>query len=330
MADVFIAVTQPEIIPEEWPPKAQQPQSNDAAANFFAPTYEPVANSQGAVIHSGPTPESPGVPVMNVERSFAPAPAPITNDGHAAIFSRPAGVERPVTQPAQSPDVQLTGGVGAPISNERGAGTIHYNAPPTPPEAHAAVATEPQPIASTPVISNERNVSFVPSPAPPTAIIPGMPGTPPPESVRHVGQPSPIPMNVSGDTFIAPAAGVVQGGGGYNPDAQILQQPGAVLNVDSDRSIGGGGDPTRLAGSDSVSFGGIGAPIDLGGTDVVKAASGDTTRAAGGDDVTMTPNADALGNQETFAGAQGDPIANKDFNDYVPGAVGKPLKRNVT
>lgn len=330
MADVFIAQTRPEVMSDEWPPKPKAPLSNDKQTFFpKTGTEQPVANSQSAVIHQGPQPDQPGQPVQSVEARFVPAPQPISNDSHAAIFTRPSGGSKAPAERPPSKDVQFLG-AGAPISNDRGAAIIHYNAPPEPPAQVSDPWVEPitdvQPQPGT-TISNERNTNFVRSSLP-LHSVPGLSPDMTPQGARYIPS-SPIPMNVSGDTFIAPAAGLVQGGAGYNPDSQILPR-GGVINVDNDRTLGGGGDTTKMAGSESVVFGSRGAPIEVGGTEAIQAKSGDTTQPAGHQDVLMAPSAGNIGNQESYNGAQGDPIANKDFNDYVPGAIGKPLKRNVS
>ncbi len=182
-------------------------------------------------------------------------------------------------------------------------------------------------------ISNERNVSFVPGPAA-AAPLPVYPGYPPAQdpvsndAPRHVVS-APTPFIPNGDVFIAPSAGLVQGGGGHNPDSQILGSIGQVMNADTDRTIGGGGDQSRDARHGEVSFSGQGK-MDVGGTEVQTALSGDMTKVAGTDDVIMAPSGESVGNQESYSGAQGEPVANKDHNDFITGAVGKPLKRNVT
>lgn len=327
MAEVFIAQTRPEIIDENWPPKPAEPFRSDAPKDFV-PAPQPISNSDSAVIAHGPPPlpQQPG----------APAPLPISI-GSVESYATPNH---------------------GPISNERGAGTIMGEPPPWASLRHNNMPPPPAPI------STNLEVRFTPGPAPvennPNRHIahapPRIDGLPPPaHQVPHTptpapqggepefirtGQPGVAPaqlgatLQVNHDSYVPPpptfssapvprpAGGVINVGGG---DVQIL--PGTTPPVaNSDTTIGGGGWMHRHARQEEVSIAGQGAqsPLNIGSSDVQMAPSGDTTRQAGVEDKTFAGAAGMLGNQEAFAGAQGEPIANKDLQDMSFGGVGKP------
>jgi hypothetical protein len=117
--------------------------------------------------------------------------------------------------------------------------------------------------------------------------------------------------------------GVINVGQG---DVQILPGTNRAI-ANSDTTFGGGGDMVRHARQDEVSFLGRNAPqgpLSIGTSDVSMAPAHDTTRVAGTEDKTFAESAGMMGNQEAFAGAQGEPIANKDKQDMSFGGVGKP------
>ena len=150
------------------------------------------------------------------------------------------------------------------------------------------------------------------------------------EMPRHL-PPSRVPLNFGGDVFLAASAPQPN-----SPDAQILESTGQPFYADTDHTMGGGGDITKAPNTEDVSFAGQGK-LNVGSTDVQSALSGDRTRAPNAENVIFTLTEKALGNQESYAGpvevgslAPVAPVNNRDFVDTVQGAVGKPLKRNVT
>jgi hypothetical protein len=287
----------------------------------------------------------PSDPITNRDVSMTPpSSAPVSNEsashGYAPMHDGPLPARQPGQQISNT-EVSMGQG-GAAISNDRGPATIFRSHPRPMSDRVASPAPAPLPYnVIGGAISNERSVSFVPYAAPPqsdyfpeaveTSEISGMPGSPVPEP----GSPN-LPstlvtnrggtLNFTGDVSLAPSGGSPI----LNPDTQITR--GAMLNMNTDRTLVRSGDTTKPAGSSDVFFGGDGGgPVNVGGSDVVMAATGNPTKTPGSDDVSMTLNIGTKGNQEAFTGATGgEPLNSKDHTDYVPGAVGKPLKRNVT
>jgi hypothetical protein len=224
---------------------------------------------------------------------FAPAPPPILNADAAVILGlgpqHPPNEDMPSSISVGSTEISFVP-AGAPISNE-GTATIFGQ----------RVGPSGRP--SEPVNPN-KDVTFFGAPAMENnsqAFIP-----PPPE-VRSSGM-------RTGD--------VINAGQG---DVQILSG-GPPLNVNGDVTIGGGGDMTKAARSEEISFFGRGGTIDVGSTEVFQAPSGEQLKTAGAEDKTLTPNFGSLGNQETYEGAIGEPTANPDHlhGTGSSGARGKP------
>jgi hypothetical protein len=273
-------------------PPSSAPVSNESASHGYAP------------MHDGPLPtRQPGQQISNTEVSMGQGGAAISNDrGPATIFrSNPiSGGGRAAPAPAPAPLPYNV--VGGAISNERSVSFVPY-----------AVSAQPDYFPEVVQPSDPQDlVSPTPAPEPglPASLIPNRGGT----------------LNFSGDVSLAPSGGNPI----LNPDTQITR--GAMLNMNTDRTLVRSGDTTKPAGSSDVFFGGDGGgPVNVGGSDVVMAPAGDPTKTPGSDDVSMTLNLDAKGNQEAFTGATGgEPLNSKDHTDSVYGAVGKPLKRNVT
>lgn len=334
MADVYIPKGSDPRRPNVPP---AQPRSNDQGT-YMTITRNPIENAQGAVIMRGeqlPNPES--VPVHGTETTTALVGEPVIADGRAiiagsAIPISPADpiaiaipAEKKETQAPAMPssDVQVIHTNGAPISNDRPAIVHHipqYKSQEPIPQRTIPLPTLPP---GTPV-SNESNVSF--SSTIPRFYNPTLNQEPqaPPTHKRAIE---------TGDTYIAhrpPDAKDAPTPYQSTSDAQILP-PGGVMNVDSDVSMGGGGDTTKMAGSEDVKFTGSGV-INVGTSDVVTAHVGNMTKESGTDDKTMAPNAGSLGNNEVQRGSEGgqEPVHNADFNELALGAVGKPLKKNVS
>lgn len=312
MAETYVALTKPETIDENWPPKIEKPVTSDATSYFPAAASDPVANSQEVAIAHGHRPDQPGRIVSNEPSRLAPSGAPVSNDrGTAVIMHRdaPPRIRQSDPVPIQQ-DVSMHPG-GAPLRNDSAA-TIHHG-----PVALPAPHQEPQRVfRQGGVVSNENNVSFVPS----------APHAKPLEDPRVNPTDPYAPMNLSGDVFVAPSRGA------HNSDGspQQFYASGATLNADNDRTFGKSGESHKVAGRDDVTFGGAGGTMSIGGTDITQAASGDTTQAAGSADKIMTPSgADFVGNHETQRGATGEPANNRDFTGFQQGASGKPIRRNA-
>lgn len=331
MAESYIALTRPEIIDESWPPKIDKPVNTEEVTYFPAAASNPVANSQEASIMSGHTPpDQPGRVVSNEPTKTTPSGAPVNNDHGPATIHQDASHAwtRPSTPAPTQSDVQLHPG-GLPMRND-GAAIIHHG-----PE-RLGLPREPVQVPRPPsgTISNENNVSFVPSaPQPSSAFVP-----PPTEfGLMPIGRPStPVdvpadpyaPMNVNGDVFLAPS----HNGQGHpqtvHNEGTQFYATGQTMYADNDKTFGKSGESNKVAGRDDVTFGGAGGTMSIGGTDVTQTASGDTTKTAGMDDTIMTETRGMIGNHETQTGAKGDPTSNSQFLGVQNGAVGKPVQRN--
>jgi len=247
MAEVFIAVTTPEIIDENWPPKPAEPVRTDAVKESeFIPAPQPISNSDAAMI---PPPVSP--------------PSPPQEGGYKPVSPVSTG----------STDVSFTPG-GGPISNERGAGTIHGNPP-----AYAYLRQNNMPPPPPPITTN-REVTFSPGSQPiqndqqrtiaHVQNLVAQAGAQRNDDNATISNEKPSfmkspPMNVDSDTFVPPPAhgdpdkhivsgGVVNVG---NSDVQILPPSGAPMEARNDTTIGGGGDITKAVRADEISIEGI-------------------------------------------------------------------------
>lgn len=310
MAETYVALTKPETIDDNWPPKIEEPITNDATSYFPKAAFDPVANSQEVAIAHSHVPNLPGRVVSNEPSRLAPNGAPVSNDrGHAVIMHRdvlPPWALPNDPKPIQA-DVSFQRG-GAPMRND-GAATIHYGPVPLPVPQQATVRT----VRPGGIVSNENNVTFAPN----------APQAPPTNDPLPPADPF-APMNVSGDVFVAPSRGAQNSDGG----PQQFYASGATLNADNDRTFGRSGESHKVAGRDDVSFGGAGGTMSVGSTDITQAASGDTTKAAGTSDTIMTATHGMIGNHETQTGATGDPTSNSQFVGVQTGATGKPIQRN--
>jgi len=306
-------------------------------AQIFPGGHPPISNeSSGAIMRSPLDVDVPSLPERpNPEAVFYPSEGTVSNDrGIGIVYPRAPGLPGDLTT-SPNPNAVLYA-TGAPISNDLHAGTIHRHDHDMPfPEAHLTAL----PPGTT--ISNEKNVSFIPSAAPvahhmgdlviqqgggaPTPDVSSLP--PDIESAPRSSFPT---LNFGGDVFMAASAPQLS-----NPDAQILPSVGQPLYADTDHTMGGGGDTTKAPNAENVSFSGQGK-IDVGSTEVRSALTGDGTKLPNADNVIFTATADTIGNQESYAGPTDSdvvpsaPVNNRDYNDTVHGAVGKPLKRNVT
>lgn len=213
--------------------------------------------------------------------------APISNDGGAVVYVQ--ANQTPDTLPNAAPgtgttvpnaDVRFSYGT-QPFSNDRVAGVIHHSVA-IPGQAAQSDPPTPEPPRGV-TINNDRQVSFVPAPVEvlhqyheqaareqaqsrtaPANRIPPVSNTYPPDQI-----PPPIPpgghqtLNFSGDTYLARSAGLLDN----NSSIASHPSPHGVMNVNTDKSIGGGGDPTRAPRSDEVSFGSS-AVMNAGNSDV--------------------------------------------------------------
>lgn len=326
MAETYIALTKPEIIDENWPPKIAEPVISGMTSYFPHAASDPVANSQEVAVMRGHAHAIPGQVVSNESANLTPNGAPVNNDHGPATIHHDAVSHRhaqPMPPLQQTSDVSMHPG-GQPMRND-GIAIIHHIAAPL-------AAVEARKIPPGTVISNENNVSFSGSAAPPsTAIIPPPPVSSPerriPPSVDAVRD-SYAPMNVTGDVFMPASQSPQPVQHTVNNEGAQFYATGKPMNADNDRTFGASGESNKVAGRDDITFGGAGGTMSVGGTDVTQAASGDTTKAAGTNDTIMTATHGMIGNHETQTGATGDPTSNSQFVGVQTGATGKPIQRN--
>lgn len=257
MAEVFIAITTPEIIDENWPPRPSEPIRTDAAKESdFIPAPQPISNSDTAIA----PPASPP-PVTDQQQG-----------DHRSISAISTGNTEVRFTPSAAP--------GGPVSNERGAGTINGNPP-----AYAYLRQNNMPPPPAPIVTN-REATFSPGAQPiqndqqrviaahaahvqaPVAhvqapaiknVVQETQGTPVSnEAPSFMKSPS---MNVDSNTYIPPSthSHIITGGvmNVGNSDVQILPPSGAPIEARNDTTIGGGGDPTKTVRADEISIEGI-------------------------------------------------------------------------
>lgn len=320
MAEVFIAQTRsnnPQA--EEWPPKPSKPVSSEALKpSDFTPNGNPISNSDAVIAHG------PQVPLDEIDPRETKRG--VVSVGSTETYFTPNRGHRPEEDVA-----------GKIFGNPKPNAFLRHNNLPPPPEpinTNKEVTFTPGP----PPIQNDpnRSISYI------AAKKDGVSDQPPTQPTPQHYAPAPTftnekptfvqsqPMNVSHDTYIPPAPifGTQQTPPSPtmnvgNGDVQILPGRGPVMNVSGDLTIGGGGDMTKTARSEEVAFLGRNA-MSIGSTEVQMTPGGDTTHQAGWEDKTLTPNAGAIGNQESKTGAIGEPLANKDLQDTSFGAIGKP------
>ncbi len=261
MADVTFGLTQQEIEPEKWPPEIAKPVSNEGHGAFVQ-VGEPITNDRDSKVYDAKKPNNGRVthPVNTVEVSMAPAGAPVSNDRTAVINTNRAHASAAPMPPEGQPlpgtaiktaDVQILRAGQQPITNDHGPAVIHHIKPartdlPDPPAEYVNV---PQAGA---FISNEKNVTY--SSSPPRSVpdhervVPGRRNTHTTPTVYS-----------SGDVTMGKNAGHVAQG---TTEVNIPQEGGdAAIFVNTDVSIGGGGDNTKDVRSEEVSFGAIGRGI---------------------------------------------------------------------
>lgn len=239
---------------------------------------------------------------------FVPAPAPVSNDDAVVIAHRTTAGEfreKPAAPIALgNVETYATPNGRPPVSNETGAGFIlghppaharlrHNNQMPAPLPINTGlevvVVPGPKPIENDP----NRSIAYAPprqEVAPPLV-------EPPPPTVLNIGQ---------GDVQILPSGQPIE-----NPQT----------------TFGGGGVMARHSRSEEIQYLGK-HTLSIGAADIVMAPVGDTTRLAGGEDRTLVESAGMLGNQESQAGATGEPVANKDLQD-VNTDLGRGKPKNV-
>jgi hypothetical protein len=254
MADVYIAQSLPDIIDDGWEPIAKAPVTNDKASGgkFAKVGLSPITSTSDTIVHQAfhQTGRQPPHRVTNTEARMIPSPeAPISNDRTAVVHhAHPQKIGGVIVERRVAPlcgaEVKFSAH-GQPMTNDAQAGTIHHN--------HATIdAGEPTsspddhhpPVGTT--VSNERNVSFVPS-APRRAPLDPRDATPSPAGA----------MNVSGDVFFGKNAGHVGA-----TEVHMLPKQGKPFRPNGDISIGGGGDTTTMAGSEGISMSPGGQPIN--------------------------------------------------------------------
>lgn len=253
MADVFIALTRPEIVDKDWPPKIETPVLNDAHDQAsFGRAKSCVTNDVAGQIQQSSNDKAPEATVTNVESKIKPTTgAPIANaDNYLGITTR-GGTHRyaprdpPKGTPIRGGDSQILPQVGAPISNEgHQAHAIIYQGPETdharPP---AALPTAP----STP-ISNESGVTF-------STLAPAPKRRPNQENTTY--EKSKIAVENS-DIALAKSAGTVSN----EIPSVISPMVGQLAYPQMDTRTGGGGDQTKPAGAD-VDITGTGQPLNV-------------------------------------------------------------------
>lgn len=260
------------------------------APSFFPPTGNPVRNSDSAQIY-----HAAEKPISNTESAFFPNAQPVSNDRDSVIhvFGAPSQQTADSLSSIGSRDVTFSP-APAPVSNDSER-TILGNGQ----LAHTKDTFAPA--------NNERQ-DFIPAPQPMSY-----------DGLAFVALHAPAsPFQ----THPAPSQGTVNVGG---TDVQFL--PGSAirgaLNVTGDTTLGGGGDMTKLPRADEIAY--LGQNMQhMSSAETYLAPSGNVTKIAGADDVTMAPNADNIGNQESTTGAIGDPAFGRDAKEIGFGGKGRP------
>ncbi len=249
MADVFIALTRPEIIDEDWPPKIQTPVLNDADQQAsFGRAKMSVTNDVAGIVAPSNNNKAPEETVSNVEAKIkGTVGAPISNAENFLGIATRGGTHRyPPREPSKGTpiiggDSQILHQVGAPISND-GQHAIIYQGPETDrPRKIAELPSSP----GTPV-SNENGVTFSM-----THTAKRHPGT---EDLKLVT--TKLAIENSDSTTFAKSDGNVSN----EIPSVILPINGQQTYPSTDTSIGGGGDQTKLAGA--VEIIGTGKPLN--------------------------------------------------------------------
>lgn len=282
--------------------------------------------------------------------------APLINSDHAQIMGIPRPQRPEGGQPSAPPPVNVGSAEAQftpafqPVSNEQnGPGVIYGEGP-----SQKRVNLPPPP----PTVSTNLEVRFTPGRDPvandPTASIQqsqSQPIMPPVMPMGHAQEAPPNPVSNEPAAAVAPyqnggvmytsdtyiASPPEQRGGGDQPksdvinagqgDVQILPSAPA-MHVNGDVSFGGGGDPTKQAGQEDVSFLGQGV-MNVGGTETFQAPSQNAERAAGEEDRTFALSKNNLSNNETYEGAKGEPTANLDHGQARIGEWGTGRPKNV-
>jgi len=319
MAEVYIPQGPPPA-PEEQEGRPSEPVHVDQPQFFARSGGTPLINSDHATIMGVARPQPP-------EEQPQQAPAPVNIGSHDASFV-----------PAFQPVSNEQGGPGVIYGDGPTERRVNLPPPPLPVSTNLEVkfTPGPQPIANDPTAAIQQ--SQTQPLAPPVLPVPAQAQAPAPVSNEAAGAISAYQnggvMNTS-DTFI-PQPPEQRGGGDQAPqsplnvggdDVQILPS-GPSMHVSGDVSFGGGGDPTRQAGSEDVSFLGKGT-INIGGTETFQAPSQQQDKAPNAEDHTFAKSKDHLSNTETYEGAKGDPTANLDHGLAKIGEWGTGRPKNV-
>lgn len=327
MADVYIPQPAVPPKPEDKEARPSEPVRIDQP-QYFARTGAPLINSGHASIMGVPRPQPP--------EGQEPAPAPV-NVGSADAHFVPAF--QPVSNEQSGPGVIYGEG-----PTER---RVNLPPPPVPVNTGADVrfTPGPQPVANDPTASIQSSRS---QPVTPPVVIssllpsvdaPAPKAAPAPVSNEAAGAIAPYQnggiMN-TGDTYIASppqqrgggdqvANAPLNVGGG---DVQILPSAAPTMHVNGDVSFGGGGDPTKQAGTEDVSFLGKGN-LSIGSTETFQAPAHGQDKIPGEEDRTFAAAKDNIPNSETYEGAKGDPTANLDHGQARIGEWGVGRPKNV-
>jgi hypothetical protein len=249
MADVFIALTRPEIVDKDWPPKIEAPVQNDAHEQAsFGRAKSMITNDVAGIVAPSNNGKPPEETVSNVEAKIKTTiGAPIANAENFLGIATRGGNHRypprdpPKGTPIMGGDSQILHQVGAPISNDGQHATI-YQGPET---EHPRKIAEPPTSPSSP-ISNENGVTFSK-----TNTAKKLAGT---EDLKLVA--TKIAVENSDTTTFAKNEGSISN----EIPSTILPINGQQTYPSTDTSIGGGGDQTKLAGAVDVT--GIGKPLN--------------------------------------------------------------------
>lgn len=316
MAEVYISQTRPAVINEETrAPRPTEPVKVDEPQRFV-PAPAPILNADAAVIMRLPEPP-PGAPqpisIGSAEATFTPTQQPVSNDRGPGVIYGEGPIETRVNLPPPP----------APIAGNL---EVRFVPGPAPVENRDTVFQNSRTAPAQPALHQP----ILPLAAPPPVQVPQAPSA-------RVAAPAPgSPMYNTGDTYIpgppehrgggdAPRADVINVG---NSDVQILPG-GPQMNANTDRTFGGGGDPTKQINQEDVRFSAQSGPVNVGTSDVFTAPSAPQTHVPNAEDRSFAPAAQNIGNQESVTGAKGDPTSNFDHGVARIGEWGTGKPKNV-
>ena len=248
MADVFIALTRPENVDENWPPKIDAPIRNDAKEQAsFGRTKSSITNSPAGILPPW-TEKPPEESITNVEAKIrATGGEPVANSENFIGRSTRGGLQEyeprdlPVGTPVKESDTQILKTVGATLATDAHHATIYEGPGPQRPTKLNHVERQ-----FGAAISNEQNVTFS--------------STPTPRKIANAEDtdlnPSHTPIE-NNDISFSRSEGIVS-----NETGTILPNVGKAINPVMDTFVGGGGSQTKEVRDDEIGFGSAGKTLN--------------------------------------------------------------------